>query len=262
MASSWGSFSIQISISNITSSSATATAQLVIGSNGSMYATVGYTLSRSGGGSSSGTKYVSKASGSSQTIDLGSWNITGLSAGTSYTINMSFDPKGTVISGSTMPSLSTSKSFTTSGSAPATPSSMSVSPQYFYRGQTITWSWPAVSGASSYNVQWRYANPDGTGYGSWAAWSGSSSKTGTSFTESWNGATYQSGARVQYRIQAVNSVGSSGWKESSYGYICGRATINVGGTWKNGIVWINVGGTWKRARCVFMNVGGTWKRGY
>lgn len=263
MADNWGSFSIHVSISNVTTTSATATAQLIIGANGSMYATVGYTLSRSGGGSSSGTKSVSKAKGSSQTINLGSWNITGLSAGTSYTINMSFDPKGTKINGVAMPSMSTSNSFTTNGSIPAAPSSVTISPEYFYRGQSITISWPAVSGATKYEEQWRYWNPDGAGWTAASSWSSSINRTSTSFTDSWNNLNnYLTGCSIQYRIRAVNSSGTSAWKNSNYGYMCGRVRIKVGSNWKYGIGWIKVNGTWERARCIWINVNGTWKRGY
>ena len=263
MADNWGSFSIHVAISNVGTTSATATAQLIIGANGSMYATVGYTLSR-GSSSSSGTKYVSKAKGSSQTITLGSWNVTGLSANTSYTINMSFDPRGTIISGNPMPSMSTSNSFTTKSGAPAAPSSVTISPQFFYRSQDFTVSWPAVSGAAKYQEQYRHWNPNGAGWTAATSWSGSIDRNSTSFTDHWSHLTnYLTGCSVQYRIRAVNSSGEvSAWTNSNYGYMCGRSRIKIGSKWKYSISWIKVNGTWERVKCIWVKVGGTWKRGY
>lgn len=150
-------------------------------------------------------------------------------------------------------------------SAPSAPASISVSPQYFYRGQAITWSWPAVNNAEYYNVSYQYANPSnsGSGYDSWSAWSGNTRINTNQFTESWNNSIYKAGMRCQYAVQAVNSAGGSTWTyPTAYGYLCGRIDIKTSTGWKHGIGWINVGGTWKRAKCVWMNVGGTWKRGY
>lgn len=150
-------------------------------------------------------------------------------------------------------------------SAPSAPASISVSPQYFYRGQAITWSWPAVDNAEYYNVSYQYANPSnsGSGYDSWSAWSGNTRINTNQFTESWNNSIYKAGMRCQYAVQAVNSAGGSTWTyPTAYGYLCGRIDIKTSTGWKHGIGWINVGGTWKRAKCVWMNVRGTWKRGY
>lgn len=39
-----------------------------------------------------------------------------------------------------------------------------------------------------------------------------------------------------------------------------RVNVNMGGTWKKGIVWTKVGADWKKAKAIYVNVGGTWKR--
>ena len=142
------------------------------------------------------------------------------------------------------------------------PSNIKITPQYFVRGQNVTCSWDAVDGATGYQIRHAYANPDGTGYGSWSSWSTAVSVSGTSYTETWDSSDYQAGMRIRYCVRAVKSSGNSNWiTGSAYGYMCAKAWIKVGSNWKYGLVWIKDGNTWKRARCVFQNEDGTWKRG-
>ncbi len=67
---------------------------------------------------------------------------------------------------------------------------------------TFTSSWPAISGATSYNVQYSTDN---------ATWNPSSSTTATSYN--W-GPTYQ-GTRLYFRTQAVNGAFTSAWSASA-----------------------------------------------
>ena len=110
MADSWSGYSISISVSSIGETSAVATAYFHVAQYYSIASTLGYTLSCNGG-SSSGTHYCEGGGG---TYTLGSWTITGLTQNTSYSVSMSFDPRGTYITGAgSMPSMSTSTSFKT-----------------------------------------------------------------------------------------------------------------------------------------------------
>ena len=86
--------------------------------------------------------------------------------------------------------------------APATPSAPSVSE---VDHDSLSASWSAVTGATSYNLRWRVS-------GSGDSWSGGTS-SGTS--RSINGLMASTTYEVQ--VQAVNSVGTSGWSSSGTG---------------------------------------------
>ena len=83
---------------------------------------------------------------------------------------------------------------------PAAPTYLSVGTTEYYPGPKWVLSWPAVAAASSYTVE---QTTVGTG-----TWSGGTSVTATSTTAYGTPGTYQ------YRVQACNASGCSGWTNS------------------------------------------------
>lgn len=143
---------------------------------------------------------------------------------------------------------------------PDAPTNVTISPTYFYRGQTMKVSWTKPSGTvTGYNIRWRYKIPGGS-YSAWHTHS-SSGQTATSISETWSNSMYESGSTVQYQVQAYNTGGNSAWSSSATAYIAARISIKIGGTWYYGIPWIKTTDGWKRGACVFIKNGGTWYRG-
>lgn len=161
-------------------------------------------------------------------------------------------------SGVTVNTLSGSSSVTLDKllSPPSAPTWCSASGRY-EAGEKVSVSWGGATGTiSSYNVQYRQWDSV-TGYTSWS--SAGTGITGTSMQHQIV-SVGENRRYLQYRVQAVNSAGTSAWSNASgnvmhYGvkvYSSGFkwATVKVwnGSSWTHGIVKIWNGSSWVSAK--------------